>query len=338
MLSFFLAAFVHLAILSGGMGIRIRGTRQRRRPPATMATCTPWMLSWRHRAPNVVFSSYWLAAPKGGVLERQTPTIMQSRVEIARAWDLFHLGAFPKPRRCFLAHVTDDPEAAHVRLWIAIRRDDYRVEARRLGAWLAQHGRREPCRRWARARKSPLLPRCDLPLEEWLPATSNGLKPKSRMRARSSLSCKAPLTACETELAQALPQTASSAFATPHFARGSTDYTNSLKSKRHICFTRFHLRSTVDVDRGLQATIAGTLAPLVRELELGELGDRAEQLLESVVWPQERTMSRFYTQRALAWRKAFAATGSQRCISWMAPCRSRPMLRGAESFLPIARA
>jgi len=58
------------------------------------------------------------------------------------------------------------------------------------------------------------------------------------------------------------------------------------------------------MDCVLIVRIAEMLAPLVREVELGELGVRAEELLERVVWPQEETAARFYAQRALAWRKA----------------------------------
>ncbi len=91
MLSFFLAAFVHLAILSGGMGIGHRGSGDAARAPrphahhAMSATEPPNL--------TLVFSSYSLIEPKGGTLQRQTPTYMHSRVEIARAWDLFHLGS-----------------------------------------------------------------------------------------------------------------------------------------------------------------------------------------------------------------------------------------------------
>jgi len=55
------------------------------------------------------------------------------------------------------------------------------------------------------------------------------------------------------------------------------------------------------VDVGLLGHIAHPLAVLVRELDLGDLGQRAEDLLGRVPWGEQAPADRYYTDRAVAW-------------------------------------
>jgi DNA-binding CsgD family transcriptional regulator len=226
---------------------------------------------------------------------------MGSRVEVARAWDLFHLGNFAEVE-FLLSPYRDDSEAAHILLWIALRRGDQEAK-QRLGAWLAEHGDAKLAA-VGRAHENVALATQNLPLREWLLSDSRwALAEIAYARALIAFTQGAPGKVRE-ELAKALPQIPEQRVRyaqlrawidglNEHFEKQSTQLLHALS-----------LAAKENVDRGLFARIAESLAPLVREVELGELGLYAEKLLEEIPWPVERTEARFYTQRAIAWQKA----------------------------------
>ncbi|MGB6061177.1 MAG: hypothetical protein WBG27_05735, partial [Candidatus Aquilonibacter sp.] len=87
---------------------------------------------------------------------------MGSRNEVARAWDLFHLGAFAEVES-LLSSLPGSPEAVRVLLWVAIRRGDTEAK-RRFGAQLAQIGN-EKLAPVGRAHENVALATLNLPLK-----------------------------------------------------------------------------------------------------------------------------------------------------------------------------
>jgi DNA-binding CsgD family transcriptional regulator len=221
--------------------------------------------------------------------------------EIARAWDLYRRGSYAEAESLLL-RFHGDPEAIHIRLCIANRREDFESK-RKYGAWLAQCGGSKFAA-IGRANENTALAILGLPLNEWLPGDSSVAKAEIAFaRAVIAFVQNAPERVRE-ELAQALPQTAEQRvrFATlrawiyglhEQFEKQSTHLLHALS-----------LATDGDIDAGLTASVAGALALLTREIDLGELGLRAETLLGSVRWPQDPSVYRFYTQRAIAWRRA----------------------------------
>ena len=226
---------------------------------------------------------------------------MGSRAEITRAWDLFHLGAFAEAES-LLASIPEKPETIQIHLSIANRRDDYDAK-RKFGALLARC--EEPrLATLGRANENSALAILGLPLNEWLPATSNWAKAEvAYSRAVIAFVGGTP-DAVRSELAQALPQTAEQRVRYAALRAWLYGLREQFEKQGTFLLHALSLAIDQDVDRGLQASIAASLAPLARELDLQGLGDRAEALLGSVAWPQDISTSRFYTQRALAWRKA----------------------------------
>ena len=78
----------------------------------------------------------------------------------------------------------------------------------------------------------------------------------------------------------------------------------SLERQAHLLLGALTQALTADVDVGLIGNIAHPLAVLVRELELGDLAARAEELLRGIQWGPEATADRFYAERALGWNAA----------------------------------
>jgi DNA-binding CsgD family transcriptional regulator len=247
--------------------------------------------------------------------------MMGSRVEIARGWDLFHLGAFAEVES-LLQPFRDDPEAVRLLLWIALRRGD-QEEKQRFGAWLAEHGDAKLAA-VGRAHENAALAALNLPMKSWLETTSKWAQAEiAYARALIAFIGGAP-DRVRTELAKSLPQVAEQRVRYAamrawidglheQFERQATHLLHALSLATEEC-----------VDRALVASIADALAPLVREIELGELGLRAEALLEDIAWPEEPTESRFYTQRAIAWQKALRG-------EWIPAMR---LLDGAFSLAP----
>ncbi|MGB6984559.1 MAG: LuxR C-terminal-related transcriptional regulator [Candidatus Aquilonibacter sp.] len=226
---------------------------------------------------------------------------MDSRVEIARAWDLFHLGSFSEAEAA-VSSFPDEPEAIRLRLWVSMRRGD-QVEVCRLGAWLAENGG-EKFAAVGRAQQNIALATLRRPLENWLTATSRWAQAEVAYGRALVAFMEGPPDQVRAELARALPQTIEQRvrYATLRaWIYGL--YEQFEKQATHLLHA-LSLALEGGADRSLTATIAGALALLMREIELGELAIRADTLLETVVWPLDRTMARFYAQRAIAWRKA----------------------------------
>jgi DNA-binding CsgD family transcriptional regulator len=225
---------------------------------------------------------------------------MHSRTEITRAWDLFHLGAFSEAETV-LSSFCDDPEAVRLRLWASMRRGD-QEDICRLGAWLADNGG-EKLAAIGRAQQNVALAALRRPLEEWFDATSRWAQAEVAY-ARALVAFIDGVSArVREELAQALPQTVEQRVRYATLRAWIYGVHEQFEKQAAYLLHALSLALDGNVDRGLQANIAAALAPLVRELELSELGERAEGLLTSVAWPRDATTSRFYTQRALAWRK-----------------------------------
>jgi len=190
----------------------------------------------------------------------------------------------------------------YLRLCIANRRDDFEAK-RNFGSLLAQSGDVKLAA-VGRANENSALAILGLPPNEWLPATSNWAKSEIAYARAIIAFVRGAADDVRGELARALPTTGEQR------VRYAT-----LRAWVHGLHEQFEQQSTHllhalslalanDVDRGLQASIANALAPLARELALSELDGRLEELLGSIAWPQDATESRFYTQRAIAWRKA----------------------------------
>lgn len=226
---------------------------------------------------------------------------MDSRVEVARGWDLFQLGAFAEVES-FLSTIPKDADTERLRLWIANRRGDNESK-RRLGAWLAENGNAKLAA-VGRAHENVALATLDLPRKEWLPPTSKWAEAEiAYARALIAFIDDAPMDV-RTHLAGALPQIPEQRVRYAQLRAWVYGLVDDFERQATHLLNALSLALKENVDSVLTVRIAESLAPLVREVELGELGLRAEELLEGVTWPCETETARFYTQRALAWRKA----------------------------------
>jgi len=226
---------------------------------------------------------------------------MDARVEVTRAWDLFHLGAFAEVES-FLSTIPKDAETERLRLWIAIRRGDNESK-RRFGAWLAENGNGKLAA-VGRAHENVALATLNLPRKEWLTPSSKWAEAEvAYARALVAFIEDAPVDV-RRHLAEALPQIPEQRVRYAQLRAWVYGLADDFERLASHLLHALSLALKENVDRVLTARIAESLAPLVREVELGELGDRAEELLERVAWPSETATARFYTQRALAWRKA----------------------------------
>ena len=226
---------------------------------------------------------------------------MDARVEVTRAWDLFHLGAFAEVES-FLSTLPKDPETERLRLWIALRRGDNESK-RRFGAWLAENDNGKLAA-IGRAHENAALAALNLPRKEWLPPASKWAEAEvAYARALTAFIDGAPLDV-RRHLAEALPQIPEQRVRYAQLRAWIYGLVDDFERQATHLLSALSLALKENVDRVLTVRIAESLAPLVREVELGELGNRAEELLERVAWPSETVTARFYTQRALAWRKA----------------------------------
>jgi DNA-binding CsgD family transcriptional regulator len=226
---------------------------------------------------------------------------MGSRAEIARGWDLFRLGSFAEVDSLMCA-IPDDPEAVCIRLWVAFRRGD--IEAKRtLSAWLAEHGGAKLAS-VGRAHENAALAALGLPLKPWMPGASKWAQAEvAYARALTAFIQDSPQKVRE-ELSRALPQIAEQKVRYAALRAWISALHEQFEKQAAYLMHALSLGLKENVDRGLVAELAATLAHIVRDVDLGELGARAEELLEHVAWPSEATAFRFYTQRAIAWRKA----------------------------------
>jgi DNA-binding CsgD family transcriptional regulator len=226
---------------------------------------------------------------------------MHSRTEITRAWDLFQLGSLAEADSLLL-RLAADAEVVRLRLWIAMRRSD-NEEKRRLGALLAESGN-EKLAAVGRAHENAALAALQLPLEGWLPPTTRWASAEVAYARALVAYIDGDSRGVRDELAKALPQTIEQRIR--YAALRAWVYGLHEQFEQQATHLLHSLSLAVDgaVDRMLVAHISEQVAVLIREIEVGELGLRAEELLESVAWPQDLTRFRFFTQRTLAWRKA----------------------------------
>jgi DNA-binding CsgD family transcriptional regulator len=248
---------------------------------------------------------------------------MGSRVEVTRGWDLFHLGDFAKVES-LLSPFGQDPEAVRTLLWVAIRRGDTEAK-RRLGAWLVENGG-DKLAAVGRAHENIALATLNLPLRDWQMPTSKWAQAEvAYARALIAFIQGAPDRVRE-ELAAALPQIPEQRVRYAAIRAWIDGLHEQFERQATHLLHALSLAIDQNVDRALVANIADALAPLARETELGELGLRAESLLQKVVWPEEQTTARFYTQRALAWQKSLRG-------DWIPAMH---LLDGAFAFAPDA--
>jgi DNA-binding CsgD family transcriptional regulator len=226
---------------------------------------------------------------------------MDSRVEVTRAWDLFHLGAFAEAES-FLSAIPKDVETERLRLWIANRRGDNESK-RRFGEWLAENGGNKLAA-VGRAHENVALAALNLPRKEWFSPTSKWAEAEVAFsRAVIAFIDDAPMEV-RGHLAEALPQIPEQRVRYAQLRAWIYGLVDDFERQATHLLHALSLALKENVDRVLVVRIAESLAPLVREVELGELGVRAEELLGGVRWTQETATARFYAQRALAWRKA----------------------------------
>ncbi|MGC2130232.1 MAG: hypothetical protein WA629_09060, partial [Candidatus Aquilonibacter sp.] len=248
---------------------------------------------------------------------------MDSRVEVARGWDLFQLGAFAEAES-FLSTIPQGSETERLRLWIAIRRGD-NVSKRRFGAWLAENGN-EKLAAVGRAHENVALAALDLPRKEWLPPASKWAEAEiAYAHALIAFIYDEP-NDVRRHLASALPQIPEQRVRYAQLRAWIYGLVDDFERLAAHLLNALSLALKENVDHALTAIVAESLAPLVREVELGELGLRAEELLEAVMWPRDTPTARFYTQRALAWRKALRG-------DWIPAMR---LLDGALALAPDA--
>jgi DNA-binding CsgD family transcriptional regulator len=248
---------------------------------------------------------------------------MGSRVEVTRAWDLFHLGYFAEVES-LLSPYQNDPEAIRVLLWIAIRRGDTEAK-RRLGAWLADHGG-DKLAAAGRAHENIALATLSLPLRNWQTPTSKWAQAEVAYARALIAFIEDKPERVRDELTKALPQMPEQRVRYAALRAWIDGLFEQFERQATHLLHALSLAIDQNVDRALVGTIADALAPLAREIELGELGLRAESLLQKIAWPEEHTTARFYSQRALAWQKALRG-------DWIPAMH---LLDGAFAFAPDA--
>jgi DNA-binding CsgD family transcriptional regulator len=248
---------------------------------------------------------------------------MGSSVEVTRGWDLFNLGAYAEIDS-LLSPFSNDPDAVCVLLWVAIRRGDQESKLR-LGAWLAKNGGAKHAA-VGRAHENIALATLNLPLKEWLPPVSRWAEAEIAYAHGLIAFIRGTPDDVRRELAKALPQIAEQRVRYAQLRAWIHGLNEQYEKQATHLLHALSLATKETVDRGLFAIIAEPLAPLVREMELGELGVYAESLLEKISWPEEQTTARFYTQRTLAWKKALRG-------DWIPAMH---LLDGAFAFAPDA--
>jgi DNA-binding CsgD family transcriptional regulator len=239
--------------------------------------------------------------PEGWRSRPGSSRVMDSRGEVTRGWDLFHLGAFAEAES-LLSSIPKDADTERLRLWIANRRGDNESK-RRFGAWLAENGGNKLAA-VGRAHENVALAALSLPRKEWFSPTSKWAEAEVAFsRAVIAFIDDAPMDV-RRHLTEALPQIPEQRVRYAQLRAWIYGLVDDFERQATHLLSALSLALKENVDRGLISIIAESLAPLVREVQLGELGLRAEELLESVAWPPERVTARFYAKRALAWQKS----------------------------------
>lgn len=225
---------------------------------------------------------------------------MNSRDEIARAWDLFRLGAFAEAEST-LSQRADDA-ALHLALWIALRRDDPHAKlehasrlANSLDRSLAAVGRAHENAALVALKREP---------RDWIEPTSRWACAEVAYARALIAFMRRDARAVRYELSAALPQVPEQRVRYAELR--SWVYGINEKYEQQATHLMHALSIALDrgVDSALSAHVAASLAVLLRELEPESFSEHAERLFTRVTWPKEHTTYRFYVFRALAWRRA----------------------------------
>ena len=176
-------------------------------------------------APDALSSPFVPSArtPKGGALRPKNSPMMDSRAEIARAWDLFHLGAFAEAEFLLLRHsrtILKPFAFAFGSRFAAATMRRSATWARGLRKMAMRNSRQSAARtKMLRSRRSTS------PLKSWLSATSKWAQARSRYARALIAFIDERLSRTGQNFRRRCRRRPSSAFATQHFARGSTVYT-----------------------------------------------------------------------------------------------------------------
>ena len=90
------------------------------------------------------------------------------------------------------------------------------------------------------------------------------------------------------ELSQALPQTPEQRVRYTQLRAWIYGLSEHFEQQAMHLLNALSLATKESVDRGLVSRIAEALAPLVREIELGEIGNHAEAILEKFLGPKSK--------------------------------------------------
>jgi DNA-binding CsgD family transcriptional regulator len=221
--------------------------------------------------------------------------------EISRGWDLFRVGAYAEAEELLLPF-THDAQAVRILLWIAIRRGDDERK-RECGAWLAVHAD-ESLAAVGRAHENVARAAQQSDLAPWLTPVSRWSKAEVAYARALIAYIEDRPGDVRAALSQALPHTAEQRVRYAQLRAWVKALGEDFEAQAIGLAHALHLAIHHEIDAGHMAIIAEPLAALVREVELGDIGVHAEELLEQVRWPQDETVYRFHTQRALAWRKS----------------------------------
>lgn len=223
------------------------------------------------------------------------------RREIARAWDLFDVGAL-SAAEALLAPFRSNPAALELLLWIALRRGD--IAAKQLyGGWLATSADPE-LSAVGRAHENVALRSSGNELKPWFCSSSKWANAEVAYARALIAFANGDGAGVRKELSSALPQRPEQRVRYAQLRAWIAGLDDRFERQATYLLHALTIATKERIDAVLVARIAEALAHLIRELELEDLGGRAEHLLEAVMWPKEETTYRFYAQRALAWRKS----------------------------------
>jgi DNA-binding CsgD family transcriptional regulator len=226
---------------------------------------------------------------------------MDSRVEIARGWDLFRLGALAEAES-LITPLENDPEALRLLLWIAIRRNNA-SKKQYYGERLARCDRPELAV-VGRAHENVARVTQGVDPNPWLAGTSPWSLAEIAYTRALIAYIRDEREKVSAHLSSALPQIAEQRARYSQlraFSKASADDFEGYGTLLLHALTR---ALEGNVDRTLTAIIAGSLALIIREVELREVATRADELLARVEWPIDPSSHRFYARWATAWRKA----------------------------------
>jgi hypothetical protein len=198
---------------------------------------------------------------------------------IARGWDLFHLGAFAEVES-LLSNKTHDDEAVRLLLWIALRRGDAEAKCR-FGALLAGSLNRNLAA-VGRAHENVALTTLNLETKPWLSAELPWVQSEIAYAHALIAFMRGSEVDIRTELATAAPQNAEQRVRYSQLRAWAKALGDNFEDQAVHLMNALSRALDEKVDRALVAIIAGSLALVLREVDLGELGAHADELLGRV--------------------------------------------------------